>query len=119
MITVSINVDMTTALNSLEIALSDVDNLLLHHEKRGPAADGRPESLRTFVRKFVHEDPWRLAGEGWRKATVEAVETRVHGNPDSGSFGMNNANPKTSICCTAMCSGFSLWKRAKWESGVS
>jgi hypothetical protein len=53
-----------------------------------------PGALRTFVRKFVEQDPWKLAGEDWRKATVEAVEIRVHGNPDSGSFGMNNANPK-------------------------
>ena len=141
MIVASINGSMTIALNSLEIALSDVDNLLQHHEKRDPAAVRRPgppstderplirssvvlmyaawevyiedsmiqtieklvtnsipsqlpEALRTFVRKFVQQDPWKLAGDDWRKTTVEAVEIRVHGNPDSGSFGMNNANPK-------------------------
>jgi RiboL-PSP-HEPN len=141
MIVESKNIDMTNALNSLEIALSDVDSLLKHHEKRAPGAARRPGppstderplirssvvlmyaawevyiedgliqaieklvinstpsqlpgALRTFVRKFVEQDPWKLAGEDWRKATVEAVEIRVHGNPDSGSFGMNNANPK-------------------------
>jgi hypothetical protein len=54
-----------------------------------------PPELPDETRKFVadsQDDPWILAGEGWRKATLRAVNTRVRGG-DQGSFGLNTAGP--------------------------
>jgi hypothetical protein len=74
-----------------------------------------PETLRTFVAAAVASDPWKLADEGWRKATVDAVTTRVRGSQEDGSFGVNTAGPRQVIALHDQVLGARLLNECRWQ----
>ena len=61
----------------------------------GGTLEQMPASLRDFVAAQLKNDPWLLAGEGWKRAVVKEVTLRVRGDDtdEDGKFGINTAGP--------------------------
>jgi hypothetical protein len=76
--------------------------------------DEVPATLRTFVASWC-KDPWRLAGDGWRKTIIEAVTERVRGDGVT-NFGINTAGPKQVTELHRDLLGVELLKDCKWQN---
>lgn len=76
-----------------------------------------PAALRSFVATSVKEDPWKLAGDGWRKTTVKAVTTHVRGAEDNGPpFGFNTASPGQITVLHDLVLGIRPLNQCRWSN---
>lgn len=82
---------------------------------RSSSPDQLPGALRAFVAEGFRSDPWRLAGDAWRVATVDAVKVRVRGSGDDGSFGLNTAGPRQVIALHNQILGARLLDECRWQ----
>ncbi len=82
---------------------------------RSSSPDQLPGALRAFVADVVRSDPWRLAGDAWREATVDAVKARVRGTGGDGSFGLNTAGPRQVIALHDQVLGARLLDECRWQ----
>jgi hypothetical protein len=73
-----------------------------------------PQALRDYTADFFKDDPWRLAGEGWRTAVVDAVSDKVRGN-GSTKFGLNTSGPRTVATVHGLLLGENLLSRCRWQ----
>jgi len=77
-----------------------------------------PSELKNFV-ATTNADPWALAGDGWRKATLESVTFRVRGDETStaaGSFGINSAGPGQLMALHQELFGEKILNRCSWKN---
>jgi hypothetical protein len=79
--------------------------------------DYLPETLRKWVgaQKVTTSDPWALAGDGWRKALVNAVTIYTRGvENDPTSFGINTANSWNVEDVHRKVLGVSILRQIRW-----
>lgn len=76
-----------------------------------------PQALRAFVANAaaVRSEPWRLAGDDWRKTAVEVVTTHVRGDVHTGSFGVNTAGPQQVVRLHREVLGARLLDECRWH----
>lgn len=76
-----------------------------------------PDKLRGFI-AGESRDPWVLAGDGWRAATLDAVTRRVRGDETStgaGKFGINTAGPGQLTSLHEDLFGERLLDNCRWQ----
>lgn len=73
-----------------------------------------PDALREFVAGRTIDDPWRLAGDGWRSTCLTEVITLARGD-EMGSFGINTAGPRQIASLHVKILGVNLLDKCRWS----